>query len=77
MTASRRQGEVRCPRCRSGETIPIVYGLPGTGGLFEKAQRREIELGGCCIVFGVSPRRRCTRCEFGFDPVELPSTPLR
>ena len=35
-----------CPECGSENSIPIVYGRPGTE-LLEKAERGEVWLGGC------------------------------
>lgn len=40
--------------------VPIVYGLP-SGELFRKAERGEVELGGCCITPG-APTHRCSKC---------------
>lgn len=44
-----QDGTLKCPTCRAGLT-PIVYGLPGPE-LFEAAERGEIQLGGCDILF--------------------------
>lgn len=38
----------RCPTCRAGKLIPIVYGLPGRE-LVAQYDRGEIELGGCVV----------------------------
>ena len=44
-----QDGTLKCPTCSAGLT-PIVYGLPGPE-LFEAAERGEIQLGGCDILF--------------------------
>lgn len=38
----------KCPKC-GGKVVPIVYGMPAPE-LYEKAQRKEVVLGGCCIT---------------------------
>ena len=38
-----------CPKCGSKNTVPIIYGLPSLD-LYEKEQKREILLGGCCVT---------------------------
>jgi predicted nucleic-acid-binding Zn-ribbon protein len=53
----------KCPKCGSSEYTPIVSGLPSSEG-FEKANRGEIILGGCCISFD-SKNRVCKKC--GYD----------
>ena len=55
----------RCPRCRSGRTIPIIYGLPIRGEMTEMANRGEIELGGRAVGFK-SPKTFCTKCGYRF-----------
>jgi hypothetical protein len=37
-----------CPVCRSGNLIPIVYGMPGRE-LVNQSERGEVELGGCVV----------------------------
>ncbi len=39
----------KCPTCKAGKLIPIVYGLPGRE-LIEQSDRGEIELGGCVVT---------------------------
>lgn len=39
----------KCPTCKTGKLIPIVYGLPGRE-LMEQSDRGEIELGGCVVT---------------------------
>ncbi len=51
-----------CPDCGSVNILEIVYGLPSPI-MFEKAERGEIKLGGCCVVEGVSPDCYCKDCE--------------
>ena len=53
-----------CPRCGSKESLELVWGHP-TEETFDRADRGEIMLGGCCIeiVDGVGPPGwRCTSC---------------
>ena len=40
--------ENKCPKCNSNEITPIVYGYPGNE-LWEKYERGEVILGGCCL----------------------------
>jgi hypothetical protein len=49
-----------CPKCKSKNVIPIIYGLPGRD-LIEQARKGEIELGGCVVRIG-SPIRKCKKC---------------
>jgi hypothetical protein len=42
-----KQQKPICPKCSSGEVIPVVYGKP-TDELVEQWRRGEVELGGCC-----------------------------
>jgi hypothetical protein len=63
--------EGECPRCGSGKTIAIVYGLPGDE-LVLQLEYEEIELGGCCMYAG-APTRRCTVCGLAFGALELRS----
>lgn len=64
----------KCPTCKNGKLIPIVYGLP-LRELMEQSERGEVELGGCIItkVFdpksGViigDPELYCPKCEGRF-----------
>lgn len=56
-----KKGErTSCGICGSDRVVPIVYGLPG-GELYTKAERGEVELGGC-VVFEDAPERRCRAC---------------
>ena len=63
----RRSGATRhqdrrppCPRCGAEHVVPIVYGLPAQE-LFERAERGEVELGGCCIGEN-DPDSLCREC---------------
>jgi hypothetical protein len=55
----------KCPKCRSNNTIPIVYGMPGPE-LVEAAERGEVALAGC-IVSHFDPSWTCKACgnQFG------------
>ncbi len=55
-----KKDEAKCPKCGSTDYTPIVYGLPSSEG-FEKSQRGEIILGGCC-VWPDSKERYCKKC---------------
>ena len=46
--ATRLRKGSRCPTCKAGKLIPIVYGLPGRE-LVAQYDRGEIELGGCTV----------------------------
>ena len=61
----------RCPACKNGKLIPIVYGMPGRE-LMEQNGRGEIELGGCVVTEVFDPERgfisgdpelTCPECE--------------
>lgn len=51
-----------CPRCRSDQVVPILYGYP-LGKMVEAFERGEAEIGGC-IVSGDDPRWLCKKCDF-------------
>jgi len=64
----------KCPTCKNGKLIPIVYGMPGSE-LMEQSERGEIELGGCVVseVFDSElgfisgdPKLSCPKCEGRF-----------
>ena len=55
----------KCPKCGE-KVVSIVYGLP-MGELFEKAERGEVVLGGCCIAVDengriMMPEWACVGC---------------
>ena len=50
-----------CPKCGSTNVVSIVYGLP-MPELFEKAERGEVMLGGCCVSAD-NPTQHCKDCE--------------
>ena len=39
----------KCPTCKVGKLIPIVYGMPSRE-LMEQSERGELELGGCNVT---------------------------
>jgi hypothetical protein len=47
MTTKSKKPRV-CPRCGSGNVIPIVYGYPSPE-LEKQSQRGKVMLGGCCV----------------------------
>ena len=54
----------KCPKC-GGKVVPIVYGMPAPE-LYEKAERKEVVLGGCCIHEDGDPQWACIECEQQF-----------
>ena len=56
-----QQNKDKCPKCGSSNYIPIVYGYP-TSEAFEKADRGELILAGCCIFEPNPPSKRCKNC---------------
>jgi len=64
----------KCPTCKTGKLIPIVYGFPGRA-LMEQSERGEIKLGGCSVTEVFDPKRGfisgdpelyCPKCEERF-----------
>ena len=55
------KSDIKCPYCGSSNYIPIVYGYP-THEAFEKADRGELILAGCCIFEKNPPRHSCKNC---------------
>jgi hypothetical protein len=65
----------KCPTCKVGKLIPIVYGMP-EGELIEQSERGEVELGGCVVSSEVfdperglisgDPELICPKCEGRF-----------
>jgi hypothetical protein len=64
----------KCPTCKAGNLIPIIYGMPGHE-LMEQSGRGEIELGGCSVTEVFDPERgfvsgdpelHCPKCEGKF-----------
>ena len=74
--ATRLRKGSRCPTCRAGRLIPIVYGLPGRE-LVAQYDRGEIELGGCVVgtvldsahweteseLESLAPELSCPKCD--------------
>lgn len=51
----------KCPNCGE-DMVDILYGMP-MGEAFEKAERKELFLGGCCMpIEGEPPKYHCYRC---------------
>ena len=48
-----------CPKCRE-KIVPIVYGFPAPE-TFEKAERKEVSLGGC-MISEYNPKYHCYNC---------------
>jgi len=51
----------KCPKCGGENTVPICYGLP-MYETYEKEQKGELVLGGCCVS-GDSPSWYCKDCK--------------
>lgn len=49
-----------CTICGSTETVPIAYGLPGSG-LEERARQGQVRLGGC-VIYPDAPDWFCRNC---------------
>jgi len=62
-----------CPKCGTKSVVEIVYGLP-TRDLIAREKAGEIELGGCCIFVGESPKYHCKICEHNFGVYEEDDT---
>lgn len=60
----------QCPDCGSTRILEILYGLP-TLEAFERSERGELMLGGCCI-YPDSPDFFCKAChhEWRVAPVD-------
>jgi len=53
--------KIFCPKCGSQkDVIPIVFGYP-TLKTINKAERKEVKLGGCCITDN-DPQWHCKKC---------------
>jgi hypothetical protein len=65
-----------CAACGASDVIPIVYGLPGPE-MWEKRERGEIELGGCCVGPGDDPVWRCSACGEAFGVLGLAEFEVR
>ena len=55
---------LKCPLCRSSDTVPIFYGFPSHDSmepLLRAVDRGEIELGGC-VMLDKRPSRHCKNC---------------
>ena len=63
----------KCPSCKAGKLIPIVYGLP-SHEVMEQSDRGEIELGGCVVTQIIDhngirtndPELHCPTCSSNF-----------
>ena len=78
---------MKCPICNE-KLVQIIYGMP-TKETFEKAEKKEIYLGGCEVFIGLEqPIYHCYNCNNNFykdlvnyeeindskqDNIELPS----
>ena len=53
-----------CPKCKSKNIIPIVYGMPGPE-MQQESFEEKIHLGGCTIMED-NPSKYCRDCEHKF-----------
>ena len=63
---------MKCPLCRSNDTIPIFYGFPSHDSMenvLRAVDRGEIELGGC-VVHDRRPSRHCKNCGHYFGSMQ-------
>jgi hypothetical protein len=63
---------VKCPLCRSNDTIPIFYGFPPHDSIepfLKAADRGEIELGGC-VLLDKRPSHHCKNCGHYFGSIQ-------
>jgi hypothetical protein len=55
-----------CPKCKSNNVVPIVYGFPAPNAL-EEAEKGNVKLGGC-LVYDIDgcgmADRYCRECEY-------------
>ncbi|RWZ58016.1 hypothetical protein EQV77_09515 [Halobacillus fulvus] len=58
----------QCPKCRSRNTVDILYGMP-TAEAFQKAEKGLLKLGGCTIMPG-QPNSFCNDCENEWTSLE-------
>lgn len=57
-------GKCICPKCKSENIVPIMYGYPSCEA-FEDAEKGNLKLGGCEILIDgfAMPDRFCKDCE--------------
>jgi len=53
-----------CPKCRSSNIIPILYGIP-TSEAAEERDKKLLKLGGC-VVSDDDPQWHCKDCRHEF-----------
>lgn len=57
-----------CPRCRSDEVVPVVYGMP-SAELVEQSRAGRVALGGE-VHWPEAPDWRCVACGHEWDEAE-------
>ena len=57
-------GKCICPKCKSENVVPIIYGYPSQE-VFEEAEKENLKFGGCDILIDgfAMPDRFCKDCE--------------
>ncbi len=51
----------KCQKC-DGKVVRLVYGMPGPE-MYEKAERKEVVLGGCLFNIDGNPQWACSECK--------------
>ena len=52
---------LNCPKCKSNQVIPILYGMPGMDA-FEDEEKGKVKLAGC-VVTDSDPNQYCKKCK--------------
>jgi len=52
---------MKCPKCKSTNTIPIGYGFPGPE-IWEEVEKGNLKLGGC-VIEKDNPDMFCKDCK--------------
>ena len=58
------ENELVCPKCKSNQIVPILYGEPSDEGM-RKSKEGKIYLDGC-IIEKNSPHNYCKKCKHKF-----------
>lgn len=67
-------GKCICPKCKSENIVPIMYGYPSYEA-FEEAEKGNIKLGGCEVLIDdlAMPDKYCKDCEYEWSLDRLDS----
>lgn len=58
-------GKIICPKCKSKEVVPILYGFPSIEA-FEMEEQGLVHIGGCCAE-PEQPDKYCKNCKHEWD----------